>query len=596
MGAIAGVHAASDAIRRVRAMAEAAPHRGRHVEVVSLDSSALAVIRDGELDDTAIGVDDDLAVAFVGTIDNRAQLESDLKTAPGRRSRGGDASADPLVRLLAAGYRAFGHELPARLRGMFAAIITDGATACCFRDQLGYKPLFYRLDGHGFFAGSEAKQVVAGAQIPREPDVDVVELIFYRSLNDDTAAALKGVERLPKMTSLIVEHDAVRRRRYWHPERLLETGTFTEREIQERFDTLMDVAVSRTLTGHDALSLSGGIDSPAILAYAAPRHRQIGAQPLTGLTAVFPKYPSVDESRYVKLLADRFDIPLHLYEQRTNPLADFERWTALADTPYASASLAQYEEDYLKARSLGFRNLLTGEHAEFLMAIGWYTLDHYLSHGRFRSAWREISARRAAGRSWFALARLAGRAVAPGRTIKAVDRIMKRRSPLVPDWIDQRMATEETPVPVRDRWRTSQLGAFIGPGTSLEAEEICQAVCGIVVRRPWTDVDLWEFFLSLPAEQKFPARQSKALVRRLLRGRVPNEILDRTDKTVFDEAAKAQLDYATLERHLAGSAPVVRGVDYDALAELIGSRRLSMLDYQWARNLANIHAFMAQWR
>ena len=58
----------------------------------------------------------------------------------------------------------------------------------------------------------------------------------------------------------------------------------------------------------------------------------------------------------------------------------------------------------------------------------------------------------------------------------------------------------------------------------------------------------------------------------------------------------AQLDYATLERHLVGSAPVVRGVDYDALGGLIESRRLSMLDYQWARNLANIHAFMAQWR
>jgi hypothetical protein len=124
---------------------------------------------------------------------------------------------------------------------------------------------------------------------------------------------------------------------------------------------------------------------------------------------------------------------------------------------------------------------------------------------------------------------------------------------------------------------------------------VCQAVCGVHVRRPWTDVDLWEFFLSLPAEQKFPELQSKALVRRLLRGRVPDEILDRTDKTVFDEAAMAEMDYAALEDLLVRSEPVIRGVDYVELRRRIVDRRLTMLDYQWARNLANIHAFMAQW-
>ena len=43
-------------------------------------------------------------------------------------------------------------------------------------------------------------------------------------------------------------------------------------------------------------------------------------------------------------------------------------------------------------------------------------------------------------------------------------------------------------------------------------------------------------FLSLPAEAKHPDSNYKGLVRRLLRGRVPDEILDRTQKTVFNDS------------------------------------------------------------
>jgi asparagine synthase (glutamine-hydrolysing) len=593
MGAIAGILGGTDVARRVRTMAEASPHRGSEVEVVTLGSSALAVVRDLEIVDVALGIHDGLAVAMVGRIDNLDELELEL---PDSAHQG--PAADPAsrqVRALAAGYRAFGQDLPAQLRGMFAAVITDGRIVCCFRDHLGHKPLFYRRDVDGFFVASEAKQVVAGSGISREPNLEVLQLAYYRSLTDDSPAALKGVERLPKMTSLLVDSRRMRRHRYWRPEDLLETGSYREDELQERFDQLMGTAVGRCLTGNDVLSLSGGIDSPAIAAYGVPRHRELSGRPLTALTVVYPRHPSVDESQYVKLLARHYDIPLHTYEQRSNPMADLRRWTALVDTPYAAAALSQYEEDFAKARSLGFRNILTGEHAEFLMAIGWHTLDHYLSHGRWRSAWRELASRRARGRSWISLVRFAGRAAAPGSVIKAVDRALRRHSPLVPSWVRHDMATQETPLPVRERWRRSQMGAFIGPGTSLEAEEVCQAVSGVHVRRPWTDVDLWEFFLSLPAEQKFPEPQSKALVRRLLRGRVPDEILDRTDKTVFDEAAKDAMDYDTLEDLLVRSEPVIKGVDYDALRRLIVARRLTMLDYQWARNLANIHAFMAQW-
>ena len=126
----------------------------------------------------------------------------------------------------------------------------------------------------------------------------------------------------------------------------------------------------------------------------------------------------------------------------------------------------------------------------------------------------------------------------------------------------------------RERWRRLQLSAFYGPGLSAEAEAICQAACGVRVRRPWTDVDLFEFFLGLPAEQKFPDTQGKSLVKRFLRGRVPDAILDRRDKTVFDEALLAQIDYATLRRLLVDPPYRLAGVDYEALGRTAAPRGL----------------------
>lgn len=577
----------------VVAMLAAAPHRGTRAFSMTHGRCALGCVTD-DLPDAVVGSADGLAIAFVGSLDNAASLARDLGREEREPTEAGRLPIG-LPGLLAAGYRRYGEDLPARLRGVFAAAVTDGQTVYCFRDHVGYRPLFYRQDNHGFYAASEAKQIVAGAGLPREPDLEVVDQIFFRTTSDDTPSALKGVLRLPKANGIWAGSGARRPRPYWDPESLLETARITSGELQERFDLLLDQAVTRCFTGPDAISLSGGIDSPAIAAYAAPRHMELFGSPLHAISVVYPRYPSVDESRYVTLLAEHFHIPLHTYEQTSNATGGLARWTALADTPFPGSALAQYEEDYRRARALGFRTILSGEHAEFVFAFQWNRLDHYLTHGRWRAARRDLAARRARGASWVSLARLVGRSLAPDQVLAARNRLGRRRPATVPRWVDQHKASDEPPVPARERWRRSQLVGFIGPGIALEAEEVCQAVCGIRSRRPWTDVDLWELFLSLPAEQKFPDHRIKGLVRDLLVGRVPSEVLDRQDKTVFDEAALAEIDYETLRRYLVSPGHRIAGVDYRRLAELLETENLTRIDYVWARELAGVHAFLSQW-
>lgn len=564
-------------------MLAAAPHRGATRETLVHGRTALGISRGDGDEHACLGTDGAIAIAFAGSFDNLAELAAEL----GRPS-------DDVVGVLAEGYRRLGDELPARMRGVYATAVSDGERVVCFRDHIGYRPLFYRVDANALYAASEAKQVVAGAGLQREPDVAVVEAIFFRTYDDTTPAALRGVRRLPKATSLAVDHGTASLRRYWRPERLLESWHPSPSELRERFVALMEQAVSRSLSRPAAISLSGGIDSPAVAAFAAPIHQHRFGRPLQALSVIYPSQPSVDESRYVEIVAAALDIPLQTYEQTANAVADMRRWTALADTPFPAAALAQYEEDYLRARALDTRVILTGEHAEFVMGMQWHLLDHLLTHRRWSAARRELRERRARGASWPALTRLVGRSLASDRIMAARNRFSPRPRQ-VPPWIDARRLDPDQRLAARERWRHSQLIGFTGPGISLEAEEVCQQVCGVRSRKPWTDVDLWEFFLSLPAEMKFPDLRAKGLARDLLRGRVPDAILDRGDKTVFDAAAMAELDYPALRGLIIDSPHRISGIDYRTLAATLEAERLTPIEYRWARNLANVHAFLSQW-
>lgn len=539
--------------------------------------------------EASIAVDGDLGVAVNGVIDNAA----DLARALGLRN-GPEFSH---AALLLAAFRRLGWRAPRDLRGVFAAVVTDGQRAWAFRDQLGFRSLFYRNEPDRVFFASEAKQVVAGAGIARRPDPDVVAAIVFSDYDDDTPCAVSGVRRLAKSTVMMAGAGRSEFRRYWDPESLIETATFSEEELQERFDELMDQANARMLTGHDAVSLSGGIDSPAIAAYAAPRHLELGGRPLSALSAVYPDQPSVDEREYIEIVAADLDIPLHTFEHQAGQLDRLTEWVEVLDGPTPVWAVNEVDESYRRAEALGFRTLLTGEVAEHVMAMRSHLETHLIYHGRFRALQAQLRLQQGAGAGPARTARNLIRWAAPGRLRYMRSRRQDRyRGAPRPDFLDaERLEGGDSDLLVgaRTRWHDRQLVAFGGPGIGVEADEVRQELRNIMVRMPWTDVDLWEFFISLRAEQKFPGRRSKDLVRHLLRGRVPDAILDREKPTVFNEAIMAGVDYPALRHWILGHDRNVDGVDYGALAGHLEREDLTLWEYIWARDLAVAHAFLS---
>lgn len=575
-------------------MVAAAPHRGSALEVLRCGGTVLAVANPDhpELREASLAAEDGWAAAFVGRLDNAPEVAEWL------RGRGHEPPDAEPPRLLISAFRLVGDRAPTLLRGAFAAVITDGRHLWCFRDHVGFETLFQRHDAKGVWVASEVKQVLAGSQIVPEPDLEILEQIFYDNIPDHTRCAYAGVRRILAGTILLADGNRSRWRRYWYPVTLLETASLSPEEISDRFDELMTQAVTRIMTGPDAVSLSGGIDSPALAAFASPQHQRLWGDPLSALSAVYPGFPEADEQTYIEEVVGFLGMPLHTYEPRPQRLTRLREWVQLFDSPWPTWSPAGAEQRLALARDLGFRTILDGNIAEQVMAMQRFLVAHLLSRGRAVAAFQYL--RRDRSEEQASARRIARQLVSP-LIPRWVMTAYLARNPLLalPPWLDARRANAarmEGALPGRQMWAASQMGGFGGSSLPMEASTVLSALYGVRERMPWGDVDLWEFFLSLPAEAKFPGPQMKGLVRSLLRGRVPDRILDRRDKTVMNQWFEAtSMDYPSLRRWLVDAPFRVAGVDYRVLAEQIEGQNMPLEHYVWAKDLAGIHAFLDLW-
>jgi asparagine synthase (glutamine-hydrolysing) len=568
----------------------AAPHRGSPLDRVTVGGATLAIGDTADPGgDASLTHDGDLTAAFTGQLDNRAELAAELGL--------GDEASPADVVLHA--HRRWGADAPRRFRGPFASVVTDGSAVHVARDPLGLRSAFFRRDAGRVIAATEVKQVLAAAGVTPEPDLDVIEAIVFQEYDDDTPTALRGAERVPRGMTVRIDDRGALRHRYWDPRSLLETADLTADEVAERFHGLMEQAASRALLGNDVVSLSGGIDSPAVAAYAGPVYRERHGSPLPALSVVYPDFPEVDESEYIGLVVDQVGLELHTYQERSKTLDAVDEWMGVLDSPVPQFFLAESAEHYRHAHAMGYRTMLTGELAEWIVERRDYLLPHLLLHGRVGPLAHHLRLQRSRhGVKVRGMARQLAPAVMTPRIERAWTTIRPARV-RIPPWVDERRLRRveaRFATPARHRWEGFQVAIFLGPDIAAEAEDVAQAVTGMRVRRPFGDLDLIEFFLSLPAEQKFPDTHYKGLLRQVLRGRVPDPLLDRPSKAVFNDAVMARADVPALRRLLIGPRHRIPGIDYDAIQRrLDASDPLQIGEYERLKNLAATQAFLARW-
>ncbi len=223
------------------------------------------------------------------------------------------------------------------LEGMFAFAVWDEATATLFlaRDRLGIKPLYYALLPDQIVFGSELRALLPHPRVGREVDLRALSRYLLHEYVPAPDSILKTVRKLPAGHWLSFTHGRVKVEPYWEFSFRREASAPPE-EYATRLRTAVEESVKSHLVSDVPLGvfLSGGIDSGAIAAFAA-RH-------VSGRLQTFSigfEDPSFDESRYARQVARHIGSDHHEEVFNGRALEEMvSRLPDLLDEPLGDAS------------------------------------------------------------------------------------------------------------------------------------------------------------------------------------------------------------------------------------------------------------------
>ena len=296
-------------LAEVRAMTDALRHRGPdgegfHVEPgVALGHRRLAVIDPEGGDQPMYNEDRTVAIVFNGEIYNFEAIRQQLAgLGHGFRNR---CDTEAIVHA----WEEWGAACVQRLSGMFAFALWDSRRQIlfCARDRLGKKPLYYSLAGDRFVFGSEIAAFAAVPSLPRHIRPEAVDDFFAYGYVPEPGTIFEGIHRLPAAHTLLLDRSGGPPviERYWHPTR--HSVACGEDEAAPLLRQKLQDAVASRLVSDVPLGafLSGGVDSSAVVACAAP----MLDHPLDTFTIGFEG--AEDETPYAAQVAERYGTRQH---------------------------------------------------------------------------------------------------------------------------------------------------------------------------------------------------------------------------------------------------------------------------------------------
>lgn len=187
------------------------------------------------------------------------------------RLPGDRLAADTLL----ASYGRHGIQAFRQLNGWFAGVLVDRRRrdVVVFVDRLGVRRLYFAQSRLGCVFATEAKAILAIDPASRELDPEGLGQFFAGGFPLGGTTLFKGVSRLPGGSAwTIAAGRAPQRSAYFTASELEAQPSLSPDEFYARLDAELERVVPRYVSsdGPLALSLTGGLDSRAIVAYAPP--------------------------------------------------------------------------------------------------------------------------------------------------------------------------------------------------------------------------------------------------------------------------------------------------------------------------------------
>jgi asparagine synthase (glutamine-hydrolysing) len=453
------------------------------------------------------------------------------------------------IEVLVHAYEQWGVEFLQRLRGMFALALWDGnsRTLLAARDRAGEKPLYWTLTPRGLLLASEMKALLVRKEVTRELDLEAVDQFLTYEYVIAPRTILKGVHKLPAGHYLLYRDGRVSVHRYWDAAATAPREWKEDEAAEALREALRRATVSQMMSEVPlGAFLSGGIDSSTVVAFMS----EASAQPVNSFSIGFDD-GSYNELLYAREVAQLFRTN-HRERTVTPNLEDlFDKLIVHLDEPFADVSLfPTYLVSQLAREHVTVA--LSGDGGDEL--FGGY--DAYQA--------QQIAARFSAfGDALIPAAAAVAAALPPSEKKKGVVNKFKRfvqGAALAPDdlghyrWmiylgasgkrrlysrsLDAALRGSDVYAPVREtlaryswddtlnRQLYTDLCLYLADDILVKVDRMSMAT-SLETRAPFLDADVMELAFSMPGSFKIRNGERKWILKRAMRGILPDRILTR---------------------------------------------------------------------
>jgi asparagine synthase (glutamine-hydrolysing) len=481
-----------------------------------------------------------LTLAWNGRLDNRTALAHTLGIA-----------LDPTVpdgALILAAYERHGLDFASHLRGEFALALHDAHARrlVLARDPAGVRTLYYQSTRARLLWSTDLGALVEQPDTSSAINDDYVADFLTRGPNL-AASPFANIMPVPPAHAMVFETNGVKRQwRYWQLSPDATINYRTDAEYEEHFSELFFDAVGTRLRtpGCVFAELSGGLDSSSIVC-AADRliaEHKVPASRLETVSYVLDESRTADETKYIRHVEEHRRRATHVVRE-----SEFPYFSAIDDqTTLYTLSLA-----YVLT---GFENRMTSllrEHDAHVLLSGqggdqllYSTNDpapelaDLLVSGRWlalfdRTAiWSATLKRPYVDLLWHCA--LAGAVTPrwsrlwPGKASRASAPWLRKR--FVADFDLKHRLVDRSEVEAFRRPSTRDSALSFASAIRLIADGHRQELGGRDLTYPYLHAPLVEFMQAIPFSQKVRPGESRSLMRRSLRGVLPEAIRKRRGK------------------------------------------------------------------
>jgi asparagine synthase (glutamine-hydrolysing) len=487
-----------------------------------------------------------IVMLFDGRIDNRSQLGEILGISTSELH----VMPDSMLALRL--FNRLGERAFERILGAFAIIVIDlqDGRLICARDHMGLRALHYHRSAGRFAVASVPDALFALSWVPRILNKEkLADNLAGRGLNPEITY-YKDVFRVAPGSAVQVRGQSFSKHKFWDPRSVADIRLPNDREYVEAFKERLDAAVRARLRScrPPCATITGGLDSSSIAVVAADilaatgnRLSTFTAVPEAGFAREELPGRYFDETPYVRQIAEfNRNIVPHFIAPGRDPYPEkIAEVIRISGLPGGTLNDLWGFDICTAARSAGHNVMLVGEMGNITMSYnGWGLLTELMLTGRWLRLFSEM---RFSGRRFERHLRYQLIApLIPASLLRRYKHWRRRGNPpwhdrtfIRPEFAAQQRVIERAredfapfDAPPIHSWRLARINDFRDFPEAADWHAKMRAAFRLDIRMPASDQRLFEFCIGIPEDQYLRKGCHRWLIRRALKGRLPDIVLN----------------------------------------------------------------------